>query len=73
MSPDQAASSEAPRWRFIEFNSRRAMRSAAAAKVEIEPDGNWLWMNKSDIKKNIGSFGDHPELQRALAAYGAWA
>lgn len=60
-----------PYWRFIEFNPRRAMRGAEAARVEIDPTGEWLWMSKRDIKLNIRDHGDHPELQRALAAYGA--
>lgn len=60
-------------WRLVEFNDRRAMRGADAARVEIEPDGEWLWMSKRDIKMNIKEFGDHPELQKALAAYGAWS
>jgi len=60
-------------WRFIEFNPRRALRGAEAARVEVDPDGEWLWMSKRDIKNNIRDFGDHPELQKALVAYGAWA
>ena len=61
-----------PYFRFIEFNDRRAMRRADAARVEIDPDGEWLWMNRSDLKKNIDKFGPHPDLKKALAAYGAW-
>jgi hypothetical protein len=62
-----------PNWRFIEFNERRAMRSVEAARVEVDPDtGDWLWMSKRDIKNNIQEFGAHPELQKALVAYGAW-
>ena len=48
------------------------MRSAEAARVEVDPDGDWLWMSKRDIKANIKEFGEHPELQKALEAYGAW-
>lgn len=59
-------------WRFIEFNPRRAARSVEAARVEVDPDGEWLWMSRSDIKNNIREFGDHAELQKALVAYGAW-
>lgn len=54
-------------WRFVEFNAIRAFRGARAARVEV--DGSWLWMSESDIQKNIADFGDHPELQKALAAY----
>lgn len=53
-------------------HQRRAMRGAEAARVEVDPDGAWLWMSKRDIKNNIRDHGDHPELQKALAAYGAW-
>lgn len=59
-------------FKFIEFNERRAMRSTEAARVEVTPDGDWLWMSRNDIKNNIKDFGDNPELQKALAAYGAW-
>ncbi|WP_315127029.1 hypothetical protein [Comamonas antarctica] len=54
-------------WKFIEFNDRRAMRGAPAARVELE--GEWLWMTPKDIRNNIKAHGDHPELQKALAAY----
>ena len=62
----------AQHFKFVEFNPRRAMRGADAARVEVDPDGEWLWMSKRDIKANIKEFGDHPELQKALASYGAW-
>lgn len=54
-------------WRFIEFNPRRNLRGAPAARVEA--DGEWLWMTLKDIRNNIKEFGDHPELQKALNAY----
>lgn len=62
---------------FVEFNERRAMRGAPAARVDVtDPDdadgGGWLWMSRKDIKANIRDHGDNPELQKALAAYGAW-
>ena len=57
-------------WRFIEFNPRRALRGAEAARVEIDPSGEWVWMSKRDIKLNIREFGHHAELQKALNAYG---
>ena len=60
---------EPQHWRFIEFNPRRALRGAAAAKVEFDPEGGWLWMTPRDIRLNIRDHGDHPELQKALAAY----
>lgn len=60
-------------FKFIEFNPRRAMRGAEAARVEVDQDGEWLWMSKRDIKANMKDFGAHPELQKALDAYGAFA
>ena len=75
MSTDTAAL----QFKFIEFNPRRAMRGADAARVEVidpqDPDGGpgWLWMSRKDIKLNIRDHGDNPELQKALAAYGAFA
>ena len=65
-------------FKFIEFNERRAMRSKEAARVAVtdpeDPEGGpgWLWMSRKDIKNNIREHGDSPELQKALAAYGAW-
>lgn len=59
-------------FKFIEFNERRAMRSAPAARVEVDPDGDWLWMSRKDIQNNRREFGAHPELAKALLAYGAW-
>ena len=63
---------------FIEFNERRAMRGAPAARVDVaypeDPDGGgWLWMTRKDIKANIRDHGDNIELQKALKAYGAWS
>lgn len=58
-------------WRFIEFNDRRALRDAPAARVEA--DGEWLWMTPKDIRANIKDHGDHEELQKALKAYKGWA
>lgn len=65
-------------FRFIEFNPRRAMRGAEAARVEVfdeaDPEyGGWLWMSRKDIKENMRLHGAHPELLKALAAYGAEA
>jgi hypothetical protein len=63
---------------FIEFNERRAMRGADAARVEVidpeDPEGGpgWLWMNRRDIRANMRDHGDHPELLKALAAYDVW-
>ncbi len=64
---EQAA--EPQHWRFIEFNPRRAMRGAPAARVEVDPSGEWLWMTPLDIRLNIRDHGDHLELRKALAAY----
>lgn len=62
---------------FVEFNERRAMRGAPAARVDVhdssDPEGGgWLWMSRRDITLNIKAHGDCPALQQALAAYGAW-
>ncbi|MFG0787963.1 hypothetical protein [Delftia tsuruhatensis] len=57
-------------WRLVEFHARRAMRDAPAARVEVDTDGEWLWMTPRDIRLNIRDHGDHPELRKALAAYG---
>jgi len=56
-------------FRFIEYNPRRHLRGANAARVEIDPDGEWLWMSQKDLKENIKYHGSHPELLKALDAY----
>ena len=58
-------------FRFIEFNPRRAMRGAEAARVAVIEDGeeDWLWMSKKDINANIKQFGPHVELLKAQLAY----
>ena len=63
---------ETIKFRFDEYNSRRAMRGAPAARVYVdEGDGeDWLWMNRKDIEANIKQFGEHPALVEALKAYG---
>lgn len=75
---DTRAGSAVMDFKFIEFNPRRAMRGADAARVEVidpsDPDGGgWLWMSRKDIKENMRWHGAHPELLKALAAYGAKA
>ncbi len=59
-------------FRFEEFNPRRAIRGAEAARVVVIENGeeDWLWMSKRDISKNMMTFGRHPELVKALEAYG---
>jgi hypothetical protein len=61
-------------FRFEEYNPRRAMRGAPAARVWVDyHDGegeSWLWMDKSDIKANIKEFGECEALTQALKAYG---
>lgn len=57
---------------FIEFNPRRAMRGADAARVRaIHDDGSddVLWMSKSDIAKNMMAFGRCDELVKAHDSY----
>ncbi len=58
-------------FRFEEFNPCRAMRGADAARVVVIENGEeyWLWMSKTDIAKNMMSFGRHPELVKAHNEY----
>ena len=58
-------------FRFIEFNPRRAMRGADAARVAVLEDGegDWLWMSKRDIAANLKQFGPSDELLKAKLAY----
>lgn len=59
-------------FKFIEFHERRASRGAEAARVEVidGEDSGWIWMSRVDIRRNIRAFGQHPELLKALEAYG---
>ena len=62
-------------FKFIEFNPRRAMRGADAARVEVTEatgESEWMWMSKRDLSKNIKLFGEHPELLKAKSAYAAF-
>jgi hypothetical protein len=63
-------------FKFLEFNPIRHSRGAPAARVEVwENDRgvisacDWLWMTKSDIKKNILEWGEDPGLLEALSHY----
>lgn len=64
-----------PRFRFENFNPRRKARRVEAARVEVayssdEDDKESLWMSARDIRNNLKTFGENPELRKALAAYG---
>ena len=58
-------------FRFIEYNPRRFLRGAEAARVAVIENGKeeWLWMSESDIAKNMMRFGSHPELVKAHDSY----
>ena len=62
-----------PQFKFIEFNQRRAIRGADAARVAVIENGQetWLWMSKLDISKNMMQFGRCSELTKAFQAYGS--
>lgn len=62
------------KFKFIEFNERRAARGAEAARMEVtyeDGESEWLWMSKRDIAKNMMAFGRCDELTRAHEAYRA--
>ena len=57
---------------LIEFNTRRLMRGAEAAKVAVFEDGeqiDWLWMTPKDLRANKREHGPSPALDQALAQY----
>ena len=62
-----------PNMFFMEFNNRRKMRGADAARFEVfysDNESELLWMSKTDIRKNMKTFPHCVgELLRGLAAY----
>ena len=55
------------------FNPLRKMRGARAASVIVLQAGepvDCVWMNVSDIRKNLKEFGEDAGLREALRAYG---
>lgn len=58
-----------PDFEFLEFNGNRAMRGAAAARVRVSKDGDWLWMTREDVRANIANFGRCDALVQALQCY----
>lgn len=67
MIPEIAA--DCPSFKLIEFNPRRRMRGARAARVQVADDGDWVWMDERDLRKNVELFGPHQGLLDAQAAY----
>lgn len=60
------------KFKFVEFNPRRDMRGADAARVMVTYDDgseDLLWMSKRDIAKNMMAFGRCEELTKAHQAY----
>lgn len=59
---------------FSEFNLVRNARGKDAARFDIvddEGESYWLWLSKTDIKRNIKAFPEcKAELQKALNCYG---
>lgn len=61
----------AVQFKLTEFNERRNMRGAPAARVDVTIDGEteWLWMTRMHAEQNKREFGEHPELERVIEAY----
>jgi hypothetical protein len=60
------------KFKFVEFNQRRAARGAEGARVLVTNDDgtdDLLWMSKRDIAKNMMAFGRCDELTKAHQAY----
>ena len=73
VQPQPETGPQFPQFKFIEFNKRRQMRGAEAARVEIiysEGDHEYLWMSAGDLQGNIRLFGKLEALTEALRAYG---
>lgn len=57
---------------LIEFNSRRLLRGATAARVAVFEDGEQtdvLWMTPKDLRANKREYGPSPALDQALVHY----
>jgi hypothetical protein len=73
LQPQSDTGPQYPQFKFVEFNKRRQMRGAEAARIEIihsEGDHEELWMTAGDLQGNIRLFGEHEALTEALKAYG---
>jgi hypothetical protein len=60
------------KFRLIEFNDRRWIRGAEAARVAVIDDSgeeDWLWMSKRDVAKNMETHGRCEELSKAYLEY----
>lgn len=74
VAPAPGQSGDTVTFTLIEFNTRRLMRGAVAAKVAILLDGeqvNWLWMTPKDCRNNIAEFGPSDVLDGVIAQYRA--
>ena len=60
-----------PKFKFIQFNSRRKSRGVEAARFQVTENGEtyFLWMSRSDIGRNIMEFGENEELAKAINFY----
>jgi len=66
------ATRTAPLFTLIEFNPRRHIRGAEAARVNVDygrGDADLLWMSAADIRRNMMLHGKHPELIKAMECY----
>ena len=62
----------APSFTLVEFNPRRHIRGAEAARVNVDygrGDADLLWMSAADIRRNMMLHGKHPELIKAMECY----
>lgn len=66
------ATLSAPLFTLVEFNPRRHIRGAEAARVNVDygrGEADLLWMSAADIRRNMKLHGKHPELVKAMECY----
>jgi hypothetical protein len=58
------------KFKYIEYNARRAARGAEAVRMEVTygNETELLWMSKRDISRNMMAFGRCDELRKAYRA-----
>ena len=69
VAESQESSADRQHFRLLRFNLVRFQRGVEAARVEVDANGDWLWMSKDDVVNNMADFGVHQDLLKAYGMY----